>query len=202
MKEDVINDFNKNMQCRWKPITGYEGLYAVSDRGDVKSLDRENRTGRSYSIHHVEERLLCQLTDKDGYKVVSLSKNGTKKTIRVHRLVASAFIDNTCNYPIVNHKNEDKSDNRAWNLEWCTTMYNNHYGNGYCDKRFANISKSIRQLDLNKKLIRIYKSISEAANAVGINRNVIASRVNSNNTKPYKGYIWVLAQNVSKEVKI
>lgn len=93
----------------WRDIKGYEGLYQVSNLGNVKSLTYKNtkqiRNRRPYK-------------NKNGYLRVELSKNGKKKKVSIHRLVAQAFILNTDNKPEVNHKNGIKADNRADNLEW------------------------------------------------------------------------------------
>ncbi len=196
MNKKVIKSykaFDKNMQCQWRPIAGYKDVYEVSDSGIVKSIRRINKSGRSYGERMVGGYVLRQITDKDGYKVVCLSKNGVKKPFRVHRLVAMAFLENSENLPVVNHKNENKADNRASNLEWCSIAYNNHYGKGYCEHRFLNVRKAVKQLDLNKTLVCIFKSVSEAASILGVNRNTIARRVNSRSMKPYHGYVWVSA---------
>lgn len=108
------------MDEKWKAIKDYEGLYEVSNMGNVRSLKRATTNGK----------VLKGVPDKDGYLGVSLSKENVKKRHRVHRLVAFAFIEN--NDPakiIINHKNEDKQDNRAENLEWCTVKYNTNYKN-------------------------------------------------------------------------
>ena len=98
----------------WKDVVGYEGLYMVSNLGRVKSL-RGNK-----------ERILKGYYHR-GYRRVDLYKNGVMKHWRIHRLVAQAFIDNPNNYPVVNHRDEDKSNNRVDNLEWCTHEYNVNY---------------------------------------------------------------------------
>jgi hypothetical protein len=67
---------------------------------------------------------LSQKTTKFGYKTVVLSKQGERSEWRVHRLVALMFIPNEHNYPIINHKDCDKSNNRVENLEWCTYAHN------------------------------------------------------------------------------
>ena len=103
----------------WKDIEGYEGLYQVSNLGRVRSLNYR-RSGIS--------KLLKQSTDEKGYKQVGLCKNGKQKNYHVHRLVAIAFISNPNNLPIINHKDENPSDNNANNLEWCTYEYNLNYG--------------------------------------------------------------------------
>lgn len=74
-----------------------------------------------------EKIIKCQL-DAGGYVRTQLSKNGKRTTIKVHHEVAKAFLENSNNYPQVNHKDEDKTNNCVSNLEWCTAKYNNNYG--------------------------------------------------------------------------
>lgn len=106
------------MEEIWKDIEGYEGLYQVSDLGNVRSLKFSGGN---------KVKLLKQNTNQ-GYKQVTLCKNGKMKTCKVHRLVAMAFISNPNNYKEVNHKDENPSNNDVSNLEWCTSEYNNNYG--------------------------------------------------------------------------
>ena len=107
------------MDEMWKDIEGYEGLYQVSNTGQAKSL---NYKGSG------EAKLLKQSTNKQGYKRITLCKNGKTKRYSVHRLVALAFIPNPDNLPIINHKDENPSNNNVNNLEWCTYKYNINYG--------------------------------------------------------------------------
>lgn len=108
----------------WRDVPGYEGLYMVSNTGKVMSFQRIGLFGKNN-----EGRLLKQRTDAFGYKFVFLSKNGKKKRGSVHRLVAMAFIPNPENLPQVNHKDEVRDHNDINNLEWCSILYNNRYGN-------------------------------------------------------------------------
>ena len=101
----------------WKSITGYEGLYKVSNLGRVKSLNFRH-TGKEKILRP----LLC-----GGYLNVQLCKEGKMKPCLIHRLVATAFIENPENLPEVNHKNQVKTDNRVDNLEWCSRKYNVRY---------------------------------------------------------------------------
>lgn len=100
----------------WKDIEGYEGIYMISSKGRVKSL----KFGK--------EKILKNLKNTCGYLFVSLCKNGKFKNYLIHRLVASAFIDNPNNLSQINHKDEDKTNNRIDNLEWCDSSYNINFG--------------------------------------------------------------------------
>ena len=99
----------------WKDIKGYEGLYQVSDEGRVFSV-RRNRT-------------MKPTVNKIGYLIVNLtSKDGRQKVYNLHTLVANAFLEKTGSE--INHKDEDKTNNRVDNLEWCDRQYNVTYGTG------------------------------------------------------------------------
>lgn len=98
-----------------KEIINYPDYY-VDDSGNV------------YSRKYGYLRKLKQYPKTYGYLYVALSKNGKKDYLRVHRLVAEAFIPNQDNLPEVNHKDEDKTNNSVDNLEWCTSSYNKTYG--------------------------------------------------------------------------
>ena len=105
----------------WRPIEGYEGLYEVSSYGKDRSLDRFY-----YRLH--KGKVLSPTKDRYGYLTVTLNCNGKSKTIKIHRLVAQAFLPNPDNLPQVNHKDEDKTNNNVDNLEWCTAKYNVNFG--------------------------------------------------------------------------
>ena len=115
-----------------KPIKGYEGYYEVDQFGRVFSVDRVirvNDNGREYD-KPIKGGQLKQHMHSKGYKIVCLTKDGKSKNVYVHRLVAEAFIENRNGFPFINHKDEDKTNNFADNLEWCTNEYNVNYGKG------------------------------------------------------------------------
>lgn len=113
-----------------KPVKGYEGYYEVDQFGRVYSVDRlipVDDNGRQYN-KVLGGKQMKQGMHSKGYKIVSLTKEGKTKTVFVHRIVAEAFINNGDNLPMVNHKDEDKTNNFVENLEWCTAKYNRSYG--------------------------------------------------------------------------
>lgn len=103
----------------WKPVKGYEGLYEVSDKGNVRSLNYRGLNGRVHEL---------VLLDVKGYLKVNLWKDDEMKSHSVHRLVAEAFIPNPDGKPQVNHKDEVKSNNVVENLEWATSLENVNWG--------------------------------------------------------------------------
>lgn len=113
-----------------RSVKGYEGYYEVDCLGRVYSLDRVitvNDNGRVYD-KPVAGKVMGQTVKSNGYKAVTLTKDGICKEFYVHRLVAEAFIPNPDGLPMANHKDEDKTNNFAENLEWCTNEYNVNYG--------------------------------------------------------------------------
>ena len=172
----------------WRDIVGYEGLYQVSNMGRVKSLARLVISPKGIKDHIVQERILSIKVHKFGYLEVSLSSENKRKTYKVHRLVASAFIPNLNNLPQVNHKDENKANNIVDNLEWCTSLYNANYGNRNKKSALAK-SKAIVQYDLNLVMVSEHKSLTDAGKFVGGNPQGVFLCAN-NKIKKYKGYIW------------
>ena len=111
----------------WKDIAGYEGLYQVSNTGKVRSLDRVITYKNGRQVFY-KSKILKQYLGKDGYMYVHLYKDKKNKRCVVHRLVVQAFLENPNNWPQVNHKDENKTNNAVCNLEWCTAKYNSNYG--------------------------------------------------------------------------
>lgn len=111
----------------WRPVVGYEGFYEISTFGRVKRV-RTNFKHENRPHNESYERILRPETSKDGYLRVDLSANGIARHKQVHRLVAEAFIQNPNNFPMINHKDEDRKNNHVSNLEWCDAKYNNNYG--------------------------------------------------------------------------
>ena len=168
----------------WKPIPGYEGLYEVSNLGRVKSLGKNlyNINENTYSFH-AYSHIMKPSTNK-GYLQVNLSKNGVLKCIKVHRLVAMAYIPNPNNYPQVNHKNEIRNDNRVENLEWCNNKYNSNYGS-----RNAKLSKKVAQYTKDDVFVNEFKSCIEVEKQLGFSNGHISKCCLGKRKSAY-GYHW------------
>lgn len=136
----------------WRPIEGFGGAYEVSNIGRVRNVN-----GKILSTREV----------RGGYLRVSLSFKGKTYQRSVHRLVAYAFIPNPNGHPQINHKDEDKKNNVADNLEWCTAKYNSNYGTRL-ERLKGRLKKPIAQYDLDGNLIAIHPSLREAADAIGV----------------------------------
>ncbi len=165
----------------WKDIKGYEGLYKVSNLGRIKKLNQIRTCWNGYKTitYEVPEKILA-LRMRSNYLAIGLTKNKKQITYCVHRLVAQAFIDNPENLPCVNHIDENKLNNNANNLEWCTHEYNNKYGT-----RTAKTCKPIKCVETKI----IYNSMVEASKQTNIPRpNILACCKNHSRTAG--GYHW------------
>lgn len=149
----------------WVDIVNYEKLYQISNYGRVKGLKRNIILREGYN--------------KKGYSQVCLTKNNKKKTFKVHRLVAKAFIPNHSNLPEVNHKDENKRNNVTNNLEWCDCGYNINYS----------LAKKVAQYDTQNNYIRTWDSI---AHVVKDNKysSTFISRCCKNKCETAYGYKW------------
>ena len=167
----------------WKDIKGYEGLYQISNLGQVKSLARPIN---NFNQCCTKDKLL-KGGIKRGYRQVILLKDNKRKYASVHRLVAEAFLPNPHNLPIINHKDENKLNNNVSNLEWCSTKYNVNYGN--CITKRANSKKKpVQRIDKDGK-IYTYLSATDAGKELGINPNFI-SRCCTGKRKTLYGETW------------
>lgn len=171
----------------WKDVLGFEGLYQISNKGEVKSILRfEPSSGRAGMWYR--ERILKSHLDKDGYPQVILHRDGKSYTYKIHRLVALTFLENPENLPCINHKDENKCNNDYINLEWCDVKYNNNYNDRQI-KISQKRMKSIIQTDIFGNFIARHVSINAAANAVNGHRGYIINCCKGKQ-KQYKKYKW------------
>lgn len=184
------------MEEFWKQVKGYEELYEVSNYGRLKRLPYKNT---NYTKGHKQTYsrsfnggIIKGSVCRNGYRRVTLTKDGVNKYFHVHRLVAEAFIPNPDNLPFVNHIDEIRTNNRADNLEWCSCQYNNTYKNAR--KRFAeayikNHSYPVKMFTISGEPVQTFPSIREAAKAVGVTSNTIYRAI-TKERKTAAGYIW------------
>ena len=180
---------------QWKNIEGYEGIYLISSEGRIFSV-QSNRTLKT-SINN------------SGYGRVELFKERKMARRLMHRLVAQAFIPNPENFPIINHKDENPSNNRVENLEWCTHAYNTNYGNCIAKIKANAVhkkgaenrqSKTVYQFDLQGNFIKEFGGVHEASRQTGFDSKSIA-KCGTGHLKTYGGYVWKYENKFSLEPK-
>lgn len=183
------------MQEIWKDIEGYEGLYQVSNLGNVKSLNYK-RMGFS--------RLLTPKCNNDGRLWVELRKNGKGKAFLIHRLVGTCFIPNPHGLPQINHIDENPKNNTVENLEWCTQEYNIKYyyerhpytersqNINYSDKYGKRIDLRVNQFTKDGKFVKRWENSRQIKSKNGWSDWSI-SECCRNKRKTAYGFIWQYA---------
>lgn len=200
----------------WKDIPDYEGWYQVSNMGRIRSLDREFVYSRKCDSVPRVKRLKSQIIKASSYGlylICHLKKMGTSKAVKYHRIVCSVFHGNPHNLPEVNHKNEQKTDNRASNLEFCTRQYNATYGTAIQrvsakTRNHPNTSRPVFQYTENCVLVKRYPSIKQAVRETGLKESNIACVCRDGKCSTAGGFIWshsddpsVIAKKALRKVK-
>lgn len=179
----------------WKPIKGYEGLYEVSNLGEVRGVYKKipyrdgfrNRQGKKLKQNNMK-----------GYAQVKLQNKNQRKLYLVHRLVAEAFIPNPDNLPEVNHIDGNKQNNRVDNLEWCTRKENMIHS---VEKHIRTDLKPVDMYSLNDEFICTFPSLHMASNKTGIIRNNISNCCKGKyGYKTAGGYKWKYHERGEKDV--
>ena len=166
----------------WRPVRDFEGLYEVSNLARVRSVDRSITAVYKGTIYtrNLKGRILKQRKIHRGYCAITLQS----ASYFIHRMVAEAFVPNPDNLPEVNHKDENKLNNCADNLEWCDRLYNVNYGTGIQRRE-----KSIEQLTMAGQHIAYYSSIIDAARQLGHDQSYITKACRGIRKSAY-GYQW------------
>lgn len=181
------------MQEIWKDIVGYEGLYQVSNLGNVKSLDRID----TYKNRKIKGKIIRPYKHSMGYLQVCLSIKGSRKHYFIHRLVYETFYGKIPEGLVINHIDEDKTNNYLDNLEAITQKENINYGTGIQrnrEKQINNPKKSKPVIAWNDKEILYFPSIGEAKRQLGFCAQAIGDCCRNNYSTVtkcyYKGYWW------------
>lgn len=184
----------------WVDIKGYEGIYQVSNFGNVKSLSRLKFCGKNTAKGtKYKEKILKNNIGGHGYLRVNLWKDNICKMMKVHTIVANTFIPNPDNKRTVNHIDGNKLNNNVSNLEWATYSENlkhahkiglkipswkGKFGADHCR------SKRVVQMDKQDNYISTFDSIREAENKTGINFSCISEVCNNRGQKTAGGFKW------------
>lgn len=159
----------------WKPIEGYEGLYEVSNLGRIKGLRRDvaipNPRLGTVGYRTYPERIKPCVENRYGYYQVTLSKEAKSRTLRVHRLVALAFIPNPDNKPYINHIDGNKKNNRVSNLEWCTASENNWHASlvlGVDRSHCPDVAHEANKIPVMRDDGKVYPSMQALMRALGL----------------------------------
>ena len=169
---------SENPTTKWLDVYGYEGIYIVSSCGLVKSIDRKVPHPRSKKGFHLRKgKLISFNTSANGYLRAVLCKHGEEKGHSIHRIVATAFIENPKNKKEVNHIDGDKSNNRVSNLEWVTSLENKKHSvrnrfNAFGERHGRSKLKS-SEVESIRKMIDEGVFIKDIANMFGVHRETI-----------------------------
>lgn len=215
-------DFIKSVSLEgeiWKDVVGYEGLYQVSNMGRIATLSHTIECLSDYNgikvkkTFNIKQCLRKLYLGKHGYVECTLRNGKRIKLMKVHRIVAEAFIPNPQNLSSVNHKDEDKTNNHIDNLEWCTHKYNSNYGtrnkriksslsnahkNGLYNNSYRLKSKPIIGISLSDNSTIFFKKSLDLEKQ-GFERHIV-SKCCRNLRLDYKGYKWMFLSDYEKSI--
>ena len=183
----------------WKDIEGYEGCYQVSNKGNIRSVDRYIECRGSLRMQ--KGKVLKPYVNKYGYRQVILNGKNRPRLCRINRLVAQAFIPNPNNLPQVNHKDEIKTNDCVENLEWCTFKYNTEHAikNGLKPVACGNNIQRVLQLNIRDLSInQVFDNIACASRIIGCNESCIYGSIVQK--RPYSGFYYIREHDYSENI--
>ena len=168
------------MQEIWKDIPNYEGIYQISNFGEIRSCKNN--------------KIRKQIKQRSGYMRIILTKNSKQKATNVHILVAKCFVNNQNGYRYVNHIDGDKTNNSANNLEWVTASQNMQHA--FKNKLIKPHPWSVKvaQYSLDGELIKIWDRMSDVARFLNCHHSQISDCCRGKQNT-CKGYIWKYAED-------
>lgn len=177
----------------WRNVADFEGLYKISNKGNVHSVERVSSQGNKCGGFTLKPTIAS-----GGYLQVKLYENGIRKHKYIHRIVAEAFIPNPNNYPEINHKDEDKTNNYVENLEWCTRKYNVNFGTAI-ERAAQAQSKKVRAVNVETGEVLTFNSAKETGDkgyssgvvykaCSGVYKSSIGKLIGDGHL--YKGHQW------------
>lgn len=171
------------IEREWRPVSGFEGLYEVSNYGEVRKTDGTPMKGNINSY---------------GYHVVSLTKDHKKKDKKVHRLVAEAFIPNDFRKRTVNHKDGDRANNFVGNLEWSTQKEQMEHA-ATLPQKFAQRGTAVIQSTLDGKVVAVWANTNIAATTLGFSQMMISACCQGTAKTAYN-YRWNYACDIAEKL--
>ena len=171
----------------WKDIKGYEGLYQISNYGNLKSLPKLIFINRYTKIKILSDRI-----DGNGYKHVLLYKNKKSKSFKIHKLVTDHFIENKNNKKEINHKDGNKLNNYFQNLEWCTHSENikHSFRIGTSDNKGENHPRNKLTDKIVINIKKLYKTGKYSHKKIALIYNVHRSTISYVLNKKIWGHVW------------
>jgi hypothetical protein len=190
-----------NSNEQWKPVLGFEGAYEVSTLGRVRSLTRITRDCWGGTRTWPGRMLKPKPGKKYGYVNLRLHANGKSRSTSIHVLVAEVFVPNPENKPEVNHKNSDRTCNRATNLEWMTKSEQQHHAFKYGFKTGARGTRQWMSKLKEKDVREIRKQCAAGKPESQIARDFSICQQHVHNIVTFKKWAWLDSPQVSVSKK-
>jgi HNH endonuclease/NUMOD4 motif len=156
----------------WKDIVGYEGIYEVSDDGQIRTHKDKTTFSKKHGVRKWKQRVLVQKVGKDDSCRIELYKDRKSKTWLVHRVVALAFIPKVPGKDYINHLDGNRRNNRVGNLEWCNHKENNNHA---FDNKLIKTANGIALYNNETRRIQYFRSMAKASEFLGKHHGFVSA---------------------------